>query len=92
MQQEDQPNQGPDSDKVCDFSHNTIEEQKMFVDRMIDQELLIEDTYSQMIHVEHGKEIEFLTMASLYPIFHREEMQNLVHISDEMVTREKGLI
>jgi parvulin-like peptidyl-prolyl isomerase len=24
-------------------------------------------------------------MASLYPIFHREEMQNLVHISDEMV-------
>jgi hypothetical protein len=38
-----------------------------------------------MIHVEHGKEIEFLTMASLYPIFHGEEMQDLIHIEDEMV-------
>jgi parvulin-like peptidyl-prolyl isomerase len=38
-----------------------------------------------MIHVEHQKEIEFVTMASLYPIFHQEEMKDLVHISDEMI-------
>jgi parvulin-like peptidyl-prolyl isomerase len=57
----------------------------MFVDRMIDKELITEDTYNQMIHVEHQKEIEFVTMASLYPIFHQEEMQDLVQISDEMI-------
>jgi hypothetical protein len=57
----------------------------MFVDGLIDRELITEDTYNQMIHVEHGKEIEFLTMASLYPIFHQEEMQNLIQINDEMV-------
>ena len=52
---------------------------------MIDRELIVEDTYSQMIHVEHQKEIEFLSMASLYPIFHQEEMENLIQITDEMV-------
>jgi parvulin-like peptidyl-prolyl isomerase len=69
----------------CDFSHNSFEDQKKFVDGLIDRELITEDTYNQMIHVEHGKEIEFLTMASLYPIFHGEEMQDLIHIEDEMV-------
>jgi parvulin-like peptidyl-prolyl isomerase len=38
-----------------------------------------------MIHVEHQKEIEFLSMASLYPLFHQEEMENLIQITDEMV-------
>ncbi len=74
-----------DSPQLCDFAHNEFEEQKIYVDRMIDKELIIEDTYSQMIHVEHQKEIEFLAMASLYPIFHKEEMQKLIHITDEMV-------
>jgi parvulin-like peptidyl-prolyl isomerase len=69
----------------CDFSHNSFEDQKMFVDNLIDRELIIDDTYSQMLHVEHGKEIEFAIMANLYPIFHREEMENMIHISDEMV-------
>ena len=69
----------------CDFSHNSFEDQKKFVDGMIDRELIIEDTYSQMLHVEHGKEIEFVTMANLYPLFHGEEMENLIQISDEMV-------
>ncbi|CAB1059508.1 hypothetical protein D1BOALGB6SA_4270 [Olavius sp. associated proteobacterium Delta 1] len=69
----------------CDFSHNSFENQKMFVDNLIDRELIIEDTYSQMLHVEHGKEIEFAIMANLYPLFHREEMENMIHISDEMV-------
>ena len=57
----------------------------MLMDRMIDKELITEDTYNQMIHVEHQKEIEFVTMASLYPIFHQEEMENLIHITDEMI-------
>jgi parvulin-like peptidyl-prolyl isomerase len=52
---------------------------------MIDRELITEDTYNQMIHVEHQKEIEFLTMASLYPVFHKEEMNHLIHITDDMV-------
>ncbi|MFQ6078688.1 MAG: peptidylprolyl isomerase, partial [Thermodesulfobacteriota bacterium] len=71
--------------KLCDFAHNDFEEQKKIVDRMIDRELIVEDTYNQMIHVEHQKEIEFLTMANLYPVFHREEMEDLIHITDEMV-------
>ncbi len=70
---------------LCDFAHNDFEDQKRIVDRMIDRELIVEDTYSQMIHVEHQKEIEFLTMASLYPVFHREEMEDLIHITDKMV-------
>jgi len=74
-----------DAAQLCDLSHNSIEEQINMADRMIDRELITEDTYNQMIHVEHQKEIEFLTMASLYPIFHREEMQSLIHITDEMV-------
>jgi parvulin-like peptidyl-prolyl isomerase len=57
----------------------------MFVDNLIDRELIIDDTYSQMLHVEHGKEIEFVSMAKLYPLFHREEMDNLIHTTDEMV-------
>lgn len=69
----------------CDLAHNDFEEQKKLVDRMIDRELIVEDTYNQMIHVEHQKEIEFMTMASLYPIFHKEEMENLIHVTDEMV-------
>lgn len=77
--------QKTDDAQLCDLSHNSIEEQIKMADRMIDRELITEDTYNQMIHVEHQKEIEFLTMASLYPIFHREEMQNLIHITDEMV-------
>ncbi len=71
--------------QLCDLAHNDFEEQKKLVERMIDRELIAEDTYNQMIHVEHQKEIEFLTMASLYPIFHKEEMKNLIHITDEMV-------
>lgn len=85
MQEMDHQVQKKEDIQLCDFSHNSLEDQKMFVDNLIDRELIIDDTYSQMIHVEHGKEIEFLTMAKLYPIFHREEMQNLIHISDEMV-------
>lgn len=75
----DQPEQ------LCDFAHNDIEEQKKLVNRMIDGELVLEDTYNQMIHVEHQQEIEFMTMASLYPIFHKEEMKELIHITDKMV-------
>jgi parvulin-like peptidyl-prolyl isomerase len=71
--------------QLCDFAHNDFEDQKKLVDRMIDRELIVEDTYNQMIHVEHQEEIEFLTMASLYPLFHREEMENLIQITDEMV-------
>jgi len=71
--------------QLCDFAHNDFEDQKRLVDRMIERELIVEDTYSQMIHVEHQEEIEFLTMASLYPLFHREEMENLIQITDEMV-------
>jgi len=71
--------------QLCDFAHNDIEDQKKLVDRMIDGELIVEDTYNQMIHVEHQKEIEFVTMASIYPIFHREEMEKLIRITDEMV-------
>lgn len=71
--------------QLCDFAHNDFEEQKKLVERMIDKELITEDTYNQMIHVEHQKEIEFLTMASLYPLFHQEEMEKLMHITDEMV-------
>jgi parvulin-like peptidyl-prolyl isomerase len=81
----DQPDHKMDNPQLCDIAHNDFEEQKTFVNRMIDRELITEDTYNQMIHVEHQKEIEFLTMASLYPIFHREEMDNLIHISDDMV-------
>ena len=73
------------SAKLCDLAHNDIEDQEKLLDRMIDRELIVEDTYNQMIHVEHQKEIEFLTMASLYPVFHREEMEKLIHITDEMV-------
>jgi parvulin-like peptidyl-prolyl isomerase len=71
--------------QLCDLAHNDFEDQIKLVERMIDRELIVEDTYNQMIHVEHQKEIEFLTMASLYPVFHREEMENLIHITDEMV-------
>ena len=71
--------------QLCDFAHNDLEEQKKIVDRMIDGELIVEDTYSQMIHVEHKEDIEFLTMANLYPIFHKEEMDNLIRVTDEMV-------
>jgi parvulin-like peptidyl-prolyl isomerase len=85
MQEMENQEQNIGEQQTCDFSHNSLKDQKMFVDNLIDRELIIEDTYSQMLHVEHGKEIEFLTMAKLYPIFHREEMQNLIHISDEMV-------
>jgi parvulin-like peptidyl-prolyl isomerase len=74
-----------ESPQLCDFAHNDFEEQKKLVERMIDGELIAEDTYNQMIHVEHQKEIEFLTMASLYPLFHQEEMENLIQITDEMV-------
>ena len=38
-----------------------------------------------MIHVEHQQDIEFVTIASLYPIFHQEEMENLIHVTDTMV-------
>ncbi len=85
MEGADQPGQKADNPQLCDIAHNDFEEQKTFVNRMIDKELITEDTYDQMIHVEHQTEIEFLTMASLYPIFHREEMDNLIHISDDMV-------
>ncbi|NNG07781.1 MAG: peptidyl-prolyl cis-trans isomerase, partial [Desulfobacteraceae bacterium] len=71
--------------QLCDLAHNDFEEQQKLVERMIERELIAEDTYNQMIHVEHQKEIEFLTMASLYPIFHKEEMENLIHLTDEMV-------
>ena len=71
--------------QLCDLAHNEFEEQQKLVERMIERELIAEDTYNQMIHVEHQKEIEFLTMASLYPIFHKEEMEGLMHITDEMV-------
>ncbi len=71
--------------ELCDLAHNEFEEQQKLLERMIDRELIAQDTYNQMIHVEHQKEIEFLTMASLYPIFHKEEMENLMHITDEMV-------
>jgi hypothetical protein len=74
-----------ESQELCDLSHNEFDEKKKLLDRMIDRELITEDTYNQMIHVEHKKEIEFLTMASLYPVFHQEEMENLIHITDEMV-------
>jgi parvulin-like peptidyl-prolyl isomerase len=88
------PQSKKDDPLLCDFSHNDLEDQKMLVDRMIDKELITEDTYNQMIHVEHKKEIEFVTMASLYPIFHQEEMDNLIQISDEMIEnyyrKEKG--
>ncbi len=73
--------------QLCDFAHNEFEDQKRLVDQMIDKELIVEDTYSQMIHVEHQKDIQFLTMASLYPIFHGEEMDDLIHITDEMVEK-----
>jgi parvulin-like peptidyl-prolyl isomerase len=82
---EHQPESKKDDPQLCDFSHNNFEDQKMLVDRMIDKELITEDTYNQMIHVEHQKEIEFVTMASLYPIFHQEEMKDLVHISNERI-------
>lgn len=71
--------------QLCDLAHNEFEDQKKIVERMIDRELIVEDTYNQMIHVEHQKEIEFLTMASLYPVFHREEMEALIQITDNMV-------
>jgi hypothetical protein len=71
--------------ELCDLAHNEFEDQKKIVDRMISRELIVEDTYNQMIHVEHQKEIEFLTMASLYPVFHREEMEELIQITDTMV-------
>ncbi len=71
--------------QLCDFAHNELEEQKDLVDRMIDQELIIEDTYSQMIDVEHKEDIAFVTASSLYPIFHKEKMDNLIHVTDEMV-------
>jgi parvulin-like peptidyl-prolyl isomerase len=71
--------------ELCELSHNDFEEQKQFADRMIDKELIAEDTYNQMIHVEHKEEIEFLTMTSLYPIFHKEEMAKLIHVTDKMV-------
>jgi parvulin-like peptidyl-prolyl isomerase len=74
-----------ESPQLCDFAHNDFEEQKKLVDRMIDKELITEDTYNQMIQVEYQKEIEFLTMASLYPIFHQEEMEDLIQITDKMV-------
>jgi parvulin-like peptidyl-prolyl isomerase len=86
MEGMDMQEQKTESQQLCDLSHNDFEEQKKMADRMIDRELIVEDTYNQMIHVEHKKEIEFLTMASLYPIFHREEMQKLIQITDEMVT------
>lgn len=73
------------SPQLCDLSHMEFEEMEKLVDRMIDRELIIEDTYNRMIHVEHQKEIQFLTMASLYPIFHKEEMAKLIRITDEMV-------
>lgn len=38
---------------LCDFAHNDFGDQKKIVDRMIDRELIVEDTYNQMIHVEH---------------------------------------
>jgi parvulin-like peptidyl-prolyl isomerase len=85
LQKPDLVGQKTEEIEPCDFSHNNFEDQKKFVDGMVDRELIIEDTYSQMLHVEHGKEIEFVTMASLYPLFHGEEMKNLIHISDEMV-------
>ena len=85
LQEADLQAQKMEEMEPCDFSHNSFEDQKKFVDGMIDRELIIEDTYSQMLHVEHGKEIEFVTMANLYPLFHDEEMKNLIQISDEMV-------
>jgi parvulin-like peptidyl-prolyl isomerase len=85
MQEVDHQEKKMEDLQPCDFAHNSLEDQKKFVDGLIDRELITEDTYNQMIHVEHGEEIEFLTMASLYPIFHREEMQKLIHIDDKMV-------
>ncbi|UCD78240.1 MAG: peptidyl-prolyl cis-trans isomerase [Desulfobacterales bacterium] len=85
MQEMDDQVQKIEEMQPCDFSHNSFEDQKKYVDNLIDRELILEDTYSQMLHVEHGKEIEIVTMASLYPIFHQEEMKNLIHVSDEMV-------
>ncbi len=73
--------------QLCELAHNDFEDQIKLVERMIDRELIVEDTYNQMIHVEHQKEIEFLTFASLYPVFHREEMENLIHVTDEMVEK-----
>jgi peptidyl-prolyl cis-trans isomerase D len=85
MQQMDAQAKKMEEMQTCDFSHNSLEDQKKLVDSLIDRELILEDTYSRMLHVEHGNEIEIVTMASLYPIFHQEEMKNLVQISDEMV-------
>jgi len=76
---------GDEKTQMCDLAHNEFEELKTLMDRMIDKELITEDTYNQMIDVEHKKEIEFLTMATLYPIFHREEMDRLINITDQMV-------
>jgi parvulin-like peptidyl-prolyl isomerase len=85
MEKADMDVQKGNAPQLCDLAHNDFEEQKKLVDRMIDRELITEDTYNQMIHVEHQKEIEFLTMASLYPVFHKEEMNHLIHITDDMV-------
>jgi len=76
-----------ESPQLCDLAHNEFDEQKRFMDQMVERELIIEDTYSQMIDVEHQKEIEFLTMASLYPLFHREEMEKIIQVTDEMVEK-----
>ncbi len=70
---------------LCDFAHNTIEEQKKIINRMIDKELIVEDTFNQMIHVEHQREVELLTMSYLYPIFHEEEMRKMIRITDKMI-------
>jgi parvulin-like peptidyl-prolyl isomerase len=85
MDETDEEMQKTGPQQLCDLAHNDLEDQRKLVDHMIDRELIVEDTYSQMIHVEHQKEIEFLTMASLYPVFHKEEMEKLIHITDEMI-------
>ena len=81
----DHPKSGAANTELCELAHHTIDEQLKLADRMVDRELIIEDTYNQMINVEHQKEIEFLTMASLYPVFHKEEMERMIHVTDKMV-------
>ena len=60
----------------------------MLVNRMIERELVVEDTYAQMIQVEYKEEIDQAKAMVLYPIFHDEAMKKRINVTDEMVEEE----
>ncbi|MFQ6078596.1 MAG: peptidyl-prolyl cis-trans isomerase, partial [Thermodesulfobacteriota bacterium] len=67
--------------------HRTYEERAKLVDRMIERLLLLEDSYDRMLNAKNKEQIEHIREDILKQVFHREEVDQKLEVSDEEVKR-----